>query len=72
MDAIIEARTVECRADRVALWTAISDTDRINRAVGMSNYDALQFNITKRMSHGLQVSGSYTYSHTLDEQSGLG
>jgi hypothetical protein len=24
------------------------------------------------MSHGLQVSGSYTYSHTLDEQSGLG
>jgi len=43
-----------------------------NRAVGMSNYDALQFNVTKRMSHGLQVSGSYTYSHTLDEQSGLG
>jgi hypothetical protein len=43
-----------------------------NRAVGMSNYHALQFNVTKRMSHGLQVSGSYTYSHTLDEQSGLG
>jgi len=43
-----------------------------NRAVGMSNYNALQFNVTKRMSHGLQVSGSYTYSHTLDEQSGLG
>ena len=43
-----------------------------SRAVGMSNYHALQFNVTKRMSHGLQVSGSYTYSHTLDEQSGLG
>jgi hypothetical protein len=43
-----------------------------NRAVGESNYDALQFNVTKRMSRGLQVSGSYTYSHTLDEQSGLG
>ena len=43
-----------------------------NRAVGMSNYSALQFNVTKRMSHGLQVSGSYTYSHALDEQSGLG
>jgi hypothetical protein len=42
------------------------------RTVGKSNYQALQFNITKRMSHGLQVSGSYTYSHTLDEQSGLG
>jgi hypothetical protein len=38
----------------------------------MSNYHALQFNVTKRMSRGLQVSGSYTYSHTLDEQSGLG
>ena len=43
-----------------------------NRAVGISNYDALQFNVTKRMSRGLQVSGSYTWSHTLDEQSALG
>jgi hypothetical protein len=43
-----------------------------NRAVGMSNYDALQFNVTHRLRHGLQISGSYTYSHTLDEQSGLG
>lgn len=43
-----------------------------NRSVGMSNYDALQFNVTKRLSHGLQITGSYTYSHTLDEQSGLG
>ena len=43
-----------------------------NRAIGMSNYDALQFHITKRMSHGLTITGSYTYSHTLDEQSGLG
>jgi len=43
-----------------------------NRAVGISNYDALQFNATKRLSHGLQVSASYTWSHTLDEQSGLG
>jgi len=43
-----------------------------NRAFGMSNYDALQFHVTKRVSHGLTVTGSYTYSHTLDEQSGLG
>lgn len=42
------------------------------KAVGMSNYSALQFNVTKRLSHGLQVSGSYTFSHTLDEQSALG
>jgi len=42
------------------------------KAVGISSYSALQFNVTKRMSHGLQISGSYTYSHTLDEQSALG
>ena len=43
-----------------------------NRAVGVANYNALQFGVNKRFSHGLQVTGAYTYSHTLDEQSGLG
>jgi Carboxypeptidase regulatory-like domain/TonB dependent receptor len=43
-----------------------------NRAVGVSTYNALQVSVNKRFSHGLQVIGSYTYSHTLDEQSGLG
>ena len=43
-----------------------------NRAVGMSNYNALQVGVNKRFSHGLLITGSYTYSHTLDEQSGLG
>jgi hypothetical protein len=42
------------------------------KTVGESNYNALQVNVNKRFSHGLQVTGSYTYSHTLDEQSGLG
>jgi len=41
-------------------------------AEGNSNYHALQFSINKRLSHGLQVNGSYTWSHSLDEQSGLG
>jgi hypothetical protein len=40
-------------------------------AVGISNYNALQMNVTKRMSHGLQINGSYTWSHALDEGSGL-
>jgi len=44
------------------LWTA----------AGISNYNALQFSVTKRMSHGLQINASYTYSHSLDEGSGLG
>ncbi len=43
-----------------------------NRAIGISNYSALQFNVNKRVSHGLMISGSYTFSHILDEQSGLG
>jgi hypothetical protein len=41
-------------------------------AEGISHYNALQFQATKRMSHGLQINGSYTWSHALDEQSGLG
>jgi Carboxypeptidase regulatory-like domain/TonB dependent receptor-like, beta-barrel len=41
-------------------------------AEGISTYNALQFSVTKRMSHGLQVNASYTYSHSLDEGSGLG
>jgi hypothetical protein len=42
------------------------------QAAGNSAYDALQAQLTKRMSHGLQFNVSYTWSHSLDEQSGLG
>jgi len=42
------------------------------RAEGVSTYNALQLQATKRMSHGLQLNASYTYSHSLDEGSGLG
>jgi hypothetical protein len=42
------------------------------QARGVSNYNALQLGVNKRFSHGLLVTGAYTYSHTLDEQSGLG
>jgi hypothetical protein len=41
-------------------------------AAGIDAYNALQAHIDKRMSHGLQVGLSYTWSHALDEQSGLG
>ena len=41
-------------------------------AAGVSSYNALQTHVEKRMSHGLQVGFSYTYSHSLDEQSALG
>jgi hypothetical protein len=42
------------------------------RAAGVDAYNALTAHIEKRMSHGLQFTASYTYSHALDEQSGLG
>ena len=42
------------------------------KAAGVSAYNALQVHVDKRMSHGLQVGASYTYSHALDEQSALG
>ncbi len=41
-------------------------------AAGVDAYNALQVHVDKRMSHGMQVGASYTYSHALDEQSGLG
>jgi hypothetical protein len=41
-------------------------------ANGISNFDALQLQVRKRMSNGLQFTSSYTWSHSLDEQSALG
>jgi hypothetical protein len=41
-------------------------------AEGISNYSALQLQARKRFSHGLTLTASYTWSHSLDEQSGLG
>ncbi len=42
------------------------------KAAGVGAYNALQVHVEKRMSHGLQVGASYTYSHALDEQSAIG
>ena len=41
-------------------------------AEGVDNYNALQAHVEKRMSHDFEAGASYTYSHALDEQSGLG
>ena len=42
------------------------------KAEGTSNFNALQLQVHKRFSHGLHFTSSYTWSHALDEQSGLG
>jgi hypothetical protein len=39
------------------------------RANDISNYDALQVHLEKRLSHGLQFGASYTYAHALDDAS---
>ncbi len=41
-------------------------------AAGVDAYNALQAHVEKRMSRGVQVGASYTYSHALDEQSAIG
>ena len=51
-------------------YIGFDPNSQYNEAAGISNYDALQFNVTKRISHGLTLSGSYTWSHAMDEESG--
>ena len=41
-------------------------------SAAISSYDALQARVERRMSHGLRFGLSYTWSHTLDEQSDIG
>jgi len=41
-------------------------------AEGISNYNSLQLQAQKRLSFGLTLTASYTWSHSLDEQSGEG
>jgi len=38
-----------------------------NRSVANSIYNALQAKITRRMTHGFQIQGSYTYAHAIDD-----
>jgi len=38
---------------------------------GTSNYNSFQANVTKGLSHGLQLISSYTWSHTIDNGSGF-
>ncbi len=68
MIATYEGGNVDLRVPYIG-YSAESET---YKAAGVSAYNALQTHIEKRMSHGLQLGFSYTYSHALDEQSGMG
>ncbi len=63
-----EGGNVDLRVPYIG-YSAESET---YKAAGVSAYNALTVHVEKRMSHGLQVGFSYTYSHALDEQSGIG
>jgi len=68
MQVNYEGGNVDLRVPYIG-YSAESET---YKAAGVSAYNALQTHIEKRLSHGLQVGFSYTYSHALDEQSGMG
>jgi hypothetical protein len=53
-------------------YLGISSESESYTAAGISAYHALQTHIEKRLSHGLQVGFSYTFSHATDEQSAMG
>jgi hypothetical protein len=41
----------------------------LNQAEANSSYHGLQLTVTRRLSHGLQIQGAYTYSHAIDDAS---
>jgi hypothetical protein len=53
-------------------YVGLSSQAESYTAAGISAYHALQTHVEKRLSHGLQVGFSYTFSHATDEQSALG
>jgi hypothetical protein len=53
-------------------FLGFNNNSEFYEAEGVSNYHALQLGVRKRLSKGLQFTASYTWSHTLDMQSGLG
>jgi Carboxypeptidase regulatory-like domain/TonB dependent receptor len=48
----------------------VSQGSLSTESVFIANYNALQTSITKRMQHGFQLQGSYTWSKNLDEVNG--
>jgi hypothetical protein len=59
-------------ADLRAPYIGFSPNAALFKTVGNSSYDALETHLEKRLSHHTQAGVSYTWSHTLDEQSDIG
>jgi len=59
-------------ADLRVPYVGYSSESEAYTAAAISAYNALQMHVEKRLSHGIQIGASYTYSHALDEQSAMG
>ena len=59
-------------ADFRAPYVGYSPNAALFRTVGTSAYDGLEAHLEKRLSHHIVGGVSYTFSHTLDEQSDIG
>jgi Carboxypeptidase regulatory-like domain len=59
-------------ADFRVPYVGYSPNAALFRTVGNSAYDALETHLEKRLANNFQVGASYTFSHTLDEQSDVG
>jgi hypothetical protein len=68
MAATYEGGNVDLRVP----YIGISSESESYKAAGISAYNALQVHVEKRLTHGLQVGFSYTFSHSTDEQSAMG
>ncbi len=66
------ASTTGGNTDLRVPYLGYSPNSVLYKAEGISSYNALQVSLRKRLSSGLQFTASYTWSHSLDEQSGLG
>ncbi|GGG94843.1 carboxypeptidase-like regulatory domain-containing protein [Silvibacterium dinghuense] len=66
--ATYEGGNIDLRVPYVG-YSAESET---YKAAGLSAYNAVTAHVEKRLSHGIQGGLSYTYSHSLDEQSAMG
>ena len=59
-------------SDFRAPYVGYSPYSALFETVGNSAYDSLEAHIEKRMSHNIAFGGSYTWGHSLDEQSDIG
>jgi hypothetical protein len=53
-------------------YIGLADESEEYVAEGVSNYNAFQAHVEKRMSHGITFGVSYTYSRSMDDQSAMG